>query len=816
MERKKNSQQSQADRKKTHKNIDFSEDIQSISDEEKEEESLQVPPSLPLLPVRDIVTFPYMIIPLFVGREASIRAIDEALNGNRMIMLSTQNNPEVDSPTQDDLYAVGTVALVIRMVKMGDERVKILVQGVRRARILDIESKTPYLRVSVTPLEEEEPDQNSLQTEAMVRLCKEKVIEMVKEGKGLPPDFMVVVENMDSPGKLADLVVSNLNLKVPESQEVLETLDCVERLKTVIKLLDHELSLLKLQQEIQSETQQVIGKTQKDYFLREQMKAIRKELGEYEDVADEISDFQERIAASSLSAKAREEAQKQLKRLSKMHGESAEATTVRTYIECLLELPWGKYTKDNLNIKKANKILDDDHYGLKKIKDRILEHLSVRKLNKETKGPLLCFVGPPGVGKTSLGRSIAKAMNRKFVRISLGGVRDEAEIRGHRRTYVGALPGRIIQGLKSAGSSNPLFMLDEIDKLGSDFRGDPSAALLEVLDPEQNHNFTDHYLGIEYDLSKVMFIATANVADPIPSPLRDRMEVIQLSGYSLEEKVEIAKRYIIPRCIKENGLSKLTIRFSPNTVKEIITSYTREAGLRNLERKIGEVCRKIARIYAEENNRKSFTISTSSLQKYLGTKVYLPESDEDIDPVGTVTGLAWTSAGGEIMHIEAVLMKGKGNLTITGQLGDVMKESAQTALSFIRSQASYFKLDSKIFEKNDFHIHVPAGAIPKDGPSAGITIATALLSAIGKKEVMKGYAMTGEITLRGRVLPIGGLKEKSLAALRTGVKHIIIPKENEKDLADIPENLRKELSFHPVSHFHEVVDLMFPVASDKG
>ncbi|MBF0273676.1 MAG: endopeptidase La [Nitrospinae bacterium] len=778
-------------------------------------ETLKIPKTLPLLPVRDIVVFPHMIIPLYVGRESSIRAVEKSLASNRLILLATQKNPQVDDPEGNDLYKTGTVVIVIRMLKMPDERIKILVQGVKRAKLLKVVNNEVYLKGNLNTIEESEPDASSLKQEAMMRICKETIYEMIQHGKSLPPDFMVVIENLDSPGKLADLVIANLNLKVKDLQEVLELTAPLKRLKRVIEILKNEFSLLKVQSQIQTETQQEIGKTQRDYYLREQLKAIKKELGDYEDKADEIEEFQEKIKKAKMPKKAKEEANKQLKRMGKMHPESAEATTVRTFLEWMVELPWSILTKDNLDIKKASKTLNNDHFGLEKIKDRILEHLSVKKLNKNMKGPILCFVGPPGVGKTSLGRSIARSMEKKFIRISLGGVRDEAEIRGHRRTYVGALPGRVIQGLKTAGSSNPIFMLDEIDKIGTDFRGDPSSALLEVLDPEQNNSFTDHYLGVEYDLSKVMFIATANIADPIPSALKDRMEIIRLSGYTLEEKFEIAKRYLIPRVLKENGIEKLNVSFSKNAIIEIITFYTREAGLRNLERKLSEICRKIARLYAENKFSKKYEISKAKVNSLLGPQIFIPETDLDFDRVGTATGLAWTSVGGEILHIEVVVMKGKGVLSITGQLGDVMKESAKAALSYIRSKADLFGISPDIFSKHDYHIHVPAGGIPKDGPSAGITITTALISAFTKVPVQSNFAMTGEITLRGRVLPIGGLKEKSLAALSAGITNIIIPKDNEKDLPEIPPYIRKKLNFISVKNYDEIVNHVLPSPKKK-
>ncbi|HEU4640010.1 MAG TPA: endopeptidase La, partial [Candidatus Binatia bacterium] len=612
--------------------------------------------------------------------------------------------------------------------------------------------------------------------------------------KNLPPEIVMVTDNISDPGVLADLVASNLRLKIEESQTILEIFDPIERLKKVNDLLSRELELSTMQARIQNQAKEEMSKTQRDYFLREQLKQIQQELGEGDERAEEMNEVRKQIDKAKMPPEVKREADKQLRRLEQMHPESSEASLVRTYLDWLVDLPWSRKTKDNLNIKKAKQVLDEDHYNLEKIKERILEYLAVNKLRKKLKGPILCFVGPPGVGKTSLGRSIARALGRHFVRVSLGGVRDEAEIRGHRRTYVGALPGRVIQGIKQAGSNNPVFMLDEIDKVGADFRGDPSAALLEVLDPEQNHAFSDHYLNLPFDLSNTLFICTANLLDPVPAALADRMEVIQLSGYTNEEKLEIARKYLIPRQFEDNGLSAKTIEISDDAMLRIIGEYTKEAGLRNLEREIASICRKVARKVAEGKTELT-RITRANVHSFLGAPKFLPEAEQEHHEIGVATGLAWTSAGGEILYVEASLSKGRGNLTLTGQLGDVMKESAQAAVSYARAHAKKLDIEEDFYQKLDIHIHVPAGAIPKDGPSAGITMATALISALTKRAVSRDVAMTGEITLRGRVLPIGGLKEKSLAAFRAGIKTIIIPERNEKDLDEIPKVLRRKLQW---------------------
>ncbi|MDA8273079.1 MAG: endopeptidase La [Deltaproteobacteria bacterium] len=767
-------------------------------------EEIQVPEVIPLLPIRDLVLFPFMIIPLFVGREASIKAVDEAIAKDRLILLSAQKDIVVEEPSQNDIYDVGVVAMIMKMLKLPDGRVKILVQGISKAKIGTFVQIKPFYLVKVSKIKEENIVDITPAIDALMRNVKEQLEKYISLGRLPSQDILIILENVNNPGRLADIVTSNLGLKVEESQKILEDSDQIERLRKVNDILAREIEILSMQAKIQSQAKEEMTKTQRNYFLREQLRQIKQELGETDEKTQEITELRDKILAAKMPPDVLKEAEKQLSRLETMHQDAAEASTVRTYLEWLTDVPWSKKTKDNLNIETAKKILDEDHYDLEKIKERILEYLSVRKLNKKMKGPILCFIGPPGVGKTSLGKSIAKAINRKFIRISLGGVHDEAEIRGHRRTYVGALPGRVVQGIKQAGTNNPVFMIDEIDKIGTDFRGDPSSALLEVLDPEQNFSFSDHYLNVPFDLSNVMFVATANVADTIPSPLRDRMEIINLSGYTLEEKEKIAEKYLISRQIKENGLKKEYIKFKPSTIRTIISGYTREAGLRNLEREIGTICRKVAKLIAE-NKIKKYTITNKNIHKYLGTIKILPEEERQKDEIGVSTGLAWTPFGGEILYIETVLVKGKGGLSLTGQLGDVMKESAQAALSYARSKADELGIKPDTFEKNDIHIHIPEGAIPKDGPSAGITMATSLISALLKKPVKKDIAMTGEITLRGNVLPIGGLKEKSLAALRAGIKTVLIPERNKKDLEEISQLVKKNLKFVPVRHMDEVI-----------
>jgi ATP-dependent Lon protease len=771
-----------------------------------EDEQFKIPEMLPMLPVRDTVIFPYMILPLFVGRESSIKAVDEALAKDRMIFLATQKVPTDDHPNPEGIHTVGTAAMVMKMLKLPDGRVKILVQGLAKGMIKEYIQQKPLFLVRIQRVIEPPAGEQNLETEALIRSVKEQS-EKVLSLKGiLSPDVLSVLDQIEEPGRLADLVASNLKLKIEEAQNILETFHPLQRLKKVNEYLSKEVQVSTMQAKIQSQAREEMSKTQREYFLREQLKAIKSELGEIDDKAQEISELREKIKKAKMPPEVEKETNKQLNRLEQMHPESAEATIVRTYMDWLVELPWSFSTIDNLDIKKAKQVLDEDHYDLEKVKERILEYLGVRKLKEKMKGPILCFVGPPGVGKTSLGKSIARALGRKFTRISLGGIRDEAEIRGHRRTYIGSLPGRIIQGIKTAGSNNPVFMLDEIDKVGTDFRGDPSAALLEALDPEQNFAFSDHYLNVPFDLSRVMFITTANILDPIPPALKDRMEVINLSGYTSEEKSKIAKQFLVPRQLEENGITKEILTLSDEALLRVISQYTREAGVRNLEREIASVCRKAARKIAEDE-KGPFHVTNLNLHKYLGTPKFLPEVELEVNEIGVATGLAWTSVGGEILHVETTTMKGKGTLTLTGHLGDVMKESAQAAVSYARSKSRELSLDPDFYEKLDVHVHVPAGAIPKDGPSAGVTMATSLISALTRIPVRKDVAMTGEITLRGRILPIGGLKEKTLAALRAGIKNVVIPDQNQKDLDDIPPYIRRKVNYVLAKNMDEILKM---------
>ncbi len=769
------------------------------------EKKIHVPKELPVLMLRDIVVFPYMVIPLFVGREKSKNAIDYSLSSHRMILLLTQKNMEVEEPKREDVYGTGTVALIMRMLKLPDGRVRILAQGLVRARIESLDEEKPYYLAEVSVVQEPDEVTKSIEIEALLRNTRTGLEKASSLGKDIPPEVMILAANIDEPGRLADLTAANLELKINEAQQILEIVDPLQRLKRVFELLTRELELLDIQSKISTEAKGEMDKLQKQYFLRQQMKAIQKELGEGTELQEEIKGYQEALKIIKVTEEVKDELDKQIKRLSQMHPESAETAVVRNYLDWMFALPWDKSTIDNLDLRKAKKILDEDHYGLEKVKERIVEYLGVRKLSKQIKGPILCFVGPPGVGKTSLGRSIARALGRKFIRISLGGVRDEAEIRGHRRTYVGALPGRIIQGLRRVGSNNPVFMMDEVDKIGADFRGDPSSALLEVLDPEQNYSFRDHYLGVPFDLSKVMFITTANLLDPIQPAFRDRMEVIHLPGYTEEEKLQIALRHLMPKQVKENALNEKLISFTSGSIKKIISQYTREAGVRNLEREMASVCRKVARKVAE-GKKKSTKITSQNIERYLGPPKIFKDQLLQQDQVGVTTGVAWTATGGEMLFVEATKMKGKGNLSLTGSLGDVMKESAHAALSYARAHAKELGIDSQIFTQNDFHIHIPEGAIPKDGPSAGVTIATSLISVCTNLKVKRDVALTGEITLRGNILPIGGLKEKVLAAQRAGVKKIILPAANKKDLIDIPKKIKKEIEFIFVEEIKEVFD----------
>ena len=784
--------------KKDNNNKDQFEEIS-----EDRDKKIKIPKKLPILLLRDIVVFPYMVIPLFVGREKSKNAIDHSLSSHRMILLLSQKRMETEEPKREDIYEVGTVALVMRMLKLPDGRVRILAQGLVRGKIKSLKEDSHFYSAEVEVIREPEGGKKSIEIEALVRNTRSGLEKASSLGKDIPPEVMILASNIDEPGRLADLTAANLELKVNEAQRILDMADPVGRLKKVYELLTRELELLDVQSKISSEAKGEMDKLQKQYFLRQQMKAIQKELGEVSEIQEEIKGYQETLKKLKISQEVRDELEKQIKRLSQMHPESAETAVVRNYLDWMFALPWDKSTVDNLELRKAKEILDEDHYGLGKVKERILEYLGVRKLSKKIKGPILCFVGPPGVGKTSLGRSIARALGRKFIRISLGGIRDEAEIRGHRRTYVGALPGKIIQGLRWSRSNNPVFMMDEVDKIGADFRGDPSSALLEVLDPEQNYSFRDHYLGVPFDLSKVMFITTANLLDPIQPAFRDRMETLRLPGYTEEEKLQIALRHLVPKQIKENALNENLIYFTPGAIKKIISLYTREAGVRNLEREIASVCRKVVRKVAE-GKKKLTKIISQSIENYLGPPKIFKDQLLKKDQVGVAIGLAWTATGGEILFVETTKMKGKGSLSLTGSLGDVMKESAQAGLSYAKAHADELGIKSHVFSQNDFHIHIPEGATPKDGPSAGVTIATSLISVCTDMKVKWDVAMSGEITLRGNILPVGGIKEKVLAAQRAGVKKMILPLANKKDLIDIPKKVKKEMQFIFVDEINEV------------
>ncbi|MFW6176028.1 MAG: endopeptidase La, partial [Acidobacteriota bacterium] len=779
------------------------------------DDRVEVPDVLPVLPLRDTVVFPYIILPLSVSRATSVAAVDRALAENRVILLAAQRDASVEEPEEGDLFELATAGVIMRMLKLPDGRIRILVQGLTRVRIQHLSQTRPYLQAKVERLEEPEEDgggEGGLAVEAMVRSVKESLEQAAGLGKSISPEIMVIAANLEDPGRLADLAASNLDLKLEEAQEILETVDPLARLKKVSDLLAREVQVLTMQQEISSQARGEMDRTQREYYLRQQLKAIQEELGEGDELSQEIAGYREKAEEKELSEEAVDELERQIRRLERSHPDSAESSILRAYLEWLTGLPWGTLSEDNLELDHARQVLDEDHYDLEKVKERIVEYLAVRKLKADTKGPILCFVGPPGVGKTSLGRSIARAVGRRFVRLSLGGVRDEAEIRGHRRTYVGALPGRILQGIHQAGTSNPVFMLDEIDKIGADYRGDPSSALLEVLDPEQNATFRDHYLGVEYDLSRVLFIATANLLEPIQPAFRDRMEVIRLSGYTEEEKLAIARRHLIPKQLEANGVTGEHVEVTDGALREIVARYTKEAGLRNLERELASIFRKVAVHVARapapetverngegsaaegEGGPEPLVVDAEQVPELLGPARHFTEELLDRDRVGVATGLAWTEAGGDLMFIEAVAVEGEGHLRLTGQLGEVMKESGQAALSFARSWAEGSEAvppeRRRFFSRHDIHIHVPAGSVPKDGPSAGITIATALLSVLTGRPVNRRVAMTGEITLRGDVLPIGGVKEKVLAARGAGVTELVMPRLNERDLTEVPEHLR--------------------------
>jgi len=767
-------------------------------------EKRPIPKYLPILPLRGTVLFPELVLPIMVGRKKSVKLIDDAMEGEKLIGVLTQHNSEIEDPAPDELYTMGVAAQLVRVVRELDGTQRVIVQGLERIRVKRFLQSDPYYvaEVEVLPVEEV----YDVEVEALTRNLKALFQKAVELASYLSNELKNMVMNVKDPSVLADLIAANLNIKVQEKQEVLELLDLKARLDKVHFILTREVQILELGNKIQSQVKEDIDKAQREYYLREQLKAIKRELGEADDHTAEIKELREKIEKAQMPEEAKKAAEKELDRLSKMPPASAEYTVARTYLDWLVELPWAKGTEDNLDIANARRILDEDHYDLEKVKKRILEYLAVRKLKKDMKGPILCFVGPPGVGKTSLGRSIARAMGRKFIRISLGGIRDEAEIRGHRRTYVGALPGRIIQGIKRAGTNNPVFMLDEVDKIGTDFRGDPASALLEVLDPEQNHAFSDHYIDVPFDLSKVMFITTANILDTIPPALKDRMEVLELPGYSDDEKLMIAKQHLIPKQLEEHGLTPENLQFEDEAILGIIHSYTREAGVRNLEREIAAICRAVAKDVAEGKNDK-VVVKKETLHKFLGPEKFYPEVAERIFTPGIATGLAWTPTGGDIIFIEATKMKGEKGLTLTGQLGDVMKESAQAALSYVRSKAKELGIDEDFYSKTDIHIHVPAGAIPKDGPSAGVAMFVALISLLTDRPVRSDVAMTGEITLRGQILPVGGIKEKVLAGRRAGIKTIILPKRNEKDLEELSDHVKEGLEFKFVQRMDEVVDI---------
>lgn len=759
---------------------------------EKKPAAKKIPEELPILPIKGTIVFPLIIVPLVAVKERAIKLIDDALEGDKILGLVAQKNQKKEIPGKDDVYRVGTASTIAKMLRFPDGSLRLLVQGISRIRIKEFTQEEPYLKATVKIIEERW--EKGVKVEALMRNIVSMFQRLIELSPHLPEELEAIVINIEEPGRLADFIVANLNFELEDKQKILETFDPVKRLQNLTPILMKEINILELGAKIRSQVKDEIDEDQRKFYLREQLKAIQKELGEKDERTIEIEELKKKIKKAKMPKDVEKVAMKELERLGVIPVQAAEYHVIRTYLDWLVNLPWSKETKDNLAIKEVEKVLNDDHYNLEDVKERIIEFLAVRKLKKDSKGPILCFIGPPGVGKTSLGKSIARALGRKFVRFSLGGVRDEAEIRGHRRTYVAALPGRIIQGIKQAGSNNPVFMLDEVDKIGVDFRGDPAAALLEVLDPEQNNSFSDHYLEVAFDLSKVMFITTGNIIDPIPPALKDRMEIITLPGYIIQEKLEIAKSFLIPRQVKENGLSKKLIKFTDNAILEIVNDYTREAGVRNLERSIGSICRKVARKVAE--GRKTLSIvNKGNVKEFLGPAKYYSEIAERTGGVGIATGLAWTRAGGEILFVEATKMHGKKSLTLTGQMGDVMQESAEAALSYIRSNAKKFGIDGNFYDKYDIHIHIPEGAIPKDGPSAGITMSVALASLLTEKPVKPDVAMTGEITLRGKILPIGGVKEKVMAAKRAGIKEIILPEKNRSNLEEISDKVKRGIKF---------------------
>lgn len=757
----------------------------------------------PLLPLRGLLVYPSMVLHLDVGREKSVKALEKAMVEDNLILLCSQSEVNIEEPTQDDIFRIGTVANVRQMLKLPNGTIRVLVEGMERAEVIEYTDQEEYYEVIARELPEEE--NHDPEVSALMRTVLSQFENYINLSKKVTPETLAAVSDIDEPGRLADVITSHLSLKIKDKQEILETIDVRKRLEKLLDILNNEREVLELERKINQRVKKQMEKTQKEYYLREQMKAIQKELGDKEGRAGEVEELRSQLQELELPERVQEKVEKEIDRLEKMPASSAEGGVIRNYVDWLLALPWSNKTEDDLDIVKAEQVLDEDHYGLEKPKERVLEYLAVQKLVKKMKGPILCLVGPPGVGKTSLARSIARSLERKFVRISLGGVRDEAEIRGHRRTYVGAMPGRIIQGMKTAGSMNPVFLLDEIDKMASDFRGDPSSALLEVLDPEQNNTFSDHFVEIPFDLSNVMFVTTANVLHNIPRPLLDRMEVLNIPGYTELEKLQIANRYLLPKQKSEHGLEPEQLVLNEEALMKVIREYTRESGVRNLEQQVAALCRKAAKQIVT-NQSESIEIKAEDIKDYLGIPKFRYGMAELEDQVGTVTGLAWTEVGGETLTIEVTVVPGTGKLTLTGKLGDVMKESAQAAFSFTRSKAVELGIDPDFHEKLDVHIHIPEGAIPKDGPSAGITIATALISSLTKRHVARDVAMTGEITLRGRVLPIGGLKEKSLAAHRAGYKKILLPKDNERDLRDIPDSVKNDVEFVPVSHMDQVLE----------
>ncbi|MBR0579798.1 endopeptidase La [Bacillus altitudinis] len=763
----------------------------------------EIKKNVPLLPLRGLLVYPTMVLHLDVGREKSVQALEQAMMNDHMIFLATQREISIDEPGEEEIFKVGTYTKIKQMLKLPNGTIRVLVEGLNRAQIESYMELEDYTSVDIKELTEEEL--KDAEAEALMRTLLDHFDQYIKISKKISAETYATVTDIEEPGRMADIVASHLPLKLKDKQEVLETVDVKKRLNRVISLIHNEKEVLEIEKKIGQRVKRSMERTQKEYYLREQMKAIQKELGDKEGKTGEVSTLMAKIEESGMPDSVRETALKELNRYEKIPSSSAESSVIRNYIDWLINLPWGTYTEDRLDLKLASEILDDEHHGLEKVKERVLEYLAVQKLTNSLKGPILCLAGPPGVGKTSLAKSIAKSLDRKFIRISLGGVRDESEIRGHRRTYVGAMPGRIIRGMSKAGTMNPVFLLDEIDKMSSDFRGDPSSAMLEVLDPEQNHNFSDHYIEETFDLSQVLFIATANNLATIPGPLRDRMEIITIAGYTEVEKAEIVKDHLLPKQLKEHGLKKGNLQLREAAIYDMIRYYTREAGVRGLERQLAAICRKAARAIVAED-RKRITVTEKNLSEFLGKRLYRYGQAETTDQIGVVTGLAYTTVGGDTLSIEVSLSPGKGKLLLTGKLGDVMRESAQAAFSYVRSKADELNIDPQFNEKHDIHIHVPEGAVPKDGPSAGITIATALVSALTGRPVSKEVGMTGEITLRGRVLPIGGLKEKALGAHRAGLKTIILPKDNEKDIDDIPESVRDGLTFIPVSHLDEVLE----------